>query len=243
MVWTNKHNEVLVQEMYLFEPWNFKRGSKQRGQVWERISESLNQYESPKFTVNQKSVRDHYIFLEKEQKKKIREEEKASGVTPVHTSFDDSMADIIERFREKDAEDQQQDVEKRGKADEETAKAVEMRKSSMETFAQSKKRKGEQEQKKSKRSTGTETVAYLRERAELDASLKREELQLRRAELDEKKVQQEGLMAQQENLTKMLCESIKSQQKQQEQLLQQMQLQNTALLTLLQGAVSKQKDT
>ena len=50
-------------------------------------------------------------------------------------------------------------------------------------------------------------------------------------------------MAQQDNLTKMLCESIKSHQKQQEQLLQQMQLQNTALLTLLQGAVSKQKDT
>ena len=113
----------------------------------------------------------------------------------------------------------------------------------METFVQSKKRKGEQEQKKSKRSTGTETVAYLREKAGLDASLKREELQLRRAELDEKKVQQEGLMTQLENLTKMLCESIKSQQKQQEQLLQQMQLQNTALLTLLQGAVSKQKDT
>ena len=55
------------------------------------------------------------------------------------------MADITERFRDKDAEDQQQDAEKRGKADEETAKAVEMRKSSMETFAQSKKRKGEQE--------------------------------------------------------------------------------------------------
>ena len=42
MVWTNKHNEVLVQEMYLFEPWNFKPGSKQRGQVWERISDSLS---------------------------------------------------------------------------------------------------------------------------------------------------------------------------------------------------------
>ena len=210
MVWTNKHNELLVQEMYLFEPWNFKRGSKQRGQVWERINDSLNQYESPKFTVKQNSVRDHYIFLEKEQKKKIREEEQASGIAP---SFDDSMTDIIERFREKDAEDQQQDAEKRGKADEETAKAVEMRKSSMETFVQSKKRKGEQEQKKSKRSTGTETVAYLRERAELDASLKREELQLRRAELEEKEVQQEGLMTQLGNLTKMLCESIKSQQK------------------------------
>ena len=49
--------------------------------------------------------------------------------------FDDSMAAIIQHFRETDAEDQQQDAEKRGKADEETAKAVEMRKSSMETFA------------------------------------------------------------------------------------------------------------
>ena len=78
MVWSNKHNEVLVQEMYLFEPWNFKRRRKQRGQVWERISKTHSQYESPKFTVNQKSVRDHYIFLEKEQKKKIREEEQAS---------------------------------------------------------------------------------------------------------------------------------------------------------------------
>ena len=106
------------------------------------------------------------------------------------------MADIIERFGEKDAEDQQQDAEKRGKADEETAKAIEMRNSSMEIFAQSKERKGEQEQKKSKRSTGTETVTYLREKADLDAGLKREELQLRRAELGEKKVQQEGLMAQ-----------------------------------------------
>ena len=37
----------------------------------------------------------------------------------------------------------------------------------METFPQSKKRKSEQEQKKCKRSTGTETVAYLREKADI----------------------------------------------------------------------------
>ena len=80
MVWTDQHNDVLLQEMYLFEPWKYKRGSKQRGQVWERISESLNEHESPRFTVKQKSVRDHYILLKKEQKKKIREEEKASGI-------------------------------------------------------------------------------------------------------------------------------------------------------------------
>ena len=41
-------------------------------------------------------------------------EENASGIAPVSTSFDDSIADKIERFREKDAEDQQQDMQKRG---------------------------------------------------------------------------------------------------------------------------------
>lgn len=81
--------------MLLFEPWKYKRGSKERGQLWERISESLNEHESPRFTVNQKSIRDHYILLEKEQKYKIREEEKASGIAPQHTPFDESMTEII----------------------------------------------------------------------------------------------------------------------------------------------------
>lgn len=66
-------------------------------------------------------------------------------------------------------------------------RGIDLKKASMETFSQSKKRKGEQEQKKCKRSTGAENVAYLREKAEFDASLKREELQLRKAELDVKK--------------------------------------------------------
>ena len=90
-------------------------------------------------------------------KEKIREGEKSSGIAPVHASFDDSMANITECFREKGAKDQQQDAEKRGKADEETVKAAEMRNSSIETFAHSKKRKGKQEQKKFMRFTGTDT--------------------------------------------------------------------------------------
>lgn len=81
MFWAAVHNEVLIREMYLFEPWQFKKGSKQRGQVWEQISDSLNEIDSPKFSVNQKAVRDHYNLLEKEHKKRIRDEEKASGIS------------------------------------------------------------------------------------------------------------------------------------------------------------------
>ena len=77
--------------MHLFEPWNNKKVSKQRGQVWEQISQSLNETDTPKFTVSQKSVRDRYNYLEKEQKQRIKEEEKGSGISSDHTEFDESM--------------------------------------------------------------------------------------------------------------------------------------------------------
>ena len=114
-----------------------------------------------------------------------------------------------------------------------------MRKAALETFSQGKKRKGEQVVKKSNRATGSETVAYLKEKSELNADLKKDELQLRQRELDERKAQQDSFLAQQESFTKMLTQSMANQQKQ-EQLMQQMQLQNSALISLLQG-MSKDK--
>ena len=121
MVWTDKHNETFVAEMYLHEPWKYKKGSKERGNVWDMISESLNSNDHPKFAVCLKSVRDHYNHLEKEQKRKIREEEKASGIAPEHSAFDDSMEDIIERFKAWDEEDQRQVAASKEKADADSA--------------------------------------------------------------------------------------------------------------------------
>ena len=80
-------------------------------------------------------VRDHYNHLEKEQKRKIREEEKASGIAPEHSAFDDSMEDIIERFKARDEDDQRQVAANKEKADADAAVAADMRKASMETFS------------------------------------------------------------------------------------------------------------
>ena len=41
-LWSDKHSETFVAEMYLHEPWKYKKGSKERGNVWDMISESLN---------------------------------------------------------------------------------------------------------------------------------------------------------------------------------------------------------
>ena len=38
MIWTKQHNDMLIREMYLFDPWKYKKGSPQRGNVWEQIS-------------------------------------------------------------------------------------------------------------------------------------------------------------------------------------------------------------
>lgn len=236
MFWAAVHNEVLIREMYLFEPWQFKKGSKQRGQVWEQISDSLNEIDSPKFSVNQKAVRDHYNLLEKEHKKRIRDEEKASGISPENTDFDNSMEDIIEQFKVRDTVDQQQDADKNEKAIAETAQAVEMRKSSMETFAQTQKRKAlpSEDVKKSKKPVGSDTLAYLKVKAEIDAELKREELKIRKTELEHKTAQEEALQTQQQVLTERLFDSLNRQQEQQQQLMQQIQIQNTSMLALLQ---------
>lgn len=87
--------------------------------------------------------------------------------------------------------------------------------------------------KKSKRATGSDTVAFLKEKAELDAELKREELKIRKQEMRDKKAERDNLHAQQQATSAILHESMQQQQRQQAQLMQQIQIQNAALIPLL----------
>ena len=76
----------------------------------------------------------------------------------------------------------------------------------------------------------------------MDSELKREELKLKQEEMNERKAQQESFISfftQQEALTSALKETISAQQKQQEQLIQQMQVQNAALITFMQKMANK----
>ena len=242
MIWTEQHNDMLIREMYLFEPWKYKKGSPQRGNVWEQISVSLNDLDDPKFDVTQKSIRDHYNLLEKQQKKRLRDEEKASGISPVHSDFEDAMENIIQLFIGKDEEDQKNDAQKKEKYDADTAKILEMRQSAMESLAETKKRKGDSEAGKRKRkmSNGSDTIAFLQQRYQVDSELKREELKLKQEEMNERKAQQDSFIAQQAALTNTLKETISAQQRQQEQLIHQMQAQNAALITLMQKIANKE---
>lgn len=56
MVWIDKYNEIFVVEMYFYEFWKYKKGFKERGNVWDMISEFLNSNDYLKFVVCLKFV-------------------------------------------------------------------------------------------------------------------------------------------------------------------------------------------
>jgi len=77
MRWTKQHDLILLQEILMFEPFGQKKGSPERGRVWETISESLNGHiqDNITFHTTLRSVRDrlgmkkkHLEYLQKSLK-------------------------------------------------------------------------------------------------------------------------------------------------------------------------------
>ena len=59
MEWTDDHDILLLREMIASELFQFKKGSPDRGKIWESIQERLNKLDNPKFVIKEKrGVRD-----------------------------------------------------------------------------------------------------------------------------------------------------------------------------------------
>eukprot|EP00795_Rhopilema_esculentum_P008078 gene8078-biopygen9216 len=135
--------------------------------------------------VDQRAVRDRFLKLERSFKRKMAEEERASGISPPEpTELEQAIQDIIERGTEAQA------VMLRvgGKVDEkekETAESI--RKRSMKRLAETRERESQEGGKKIKKTVwdkDTEVMHYMREKTEREAELKREEFELRRREIE-----------------------------------------------------------
>ena len=59
------HQFPIGREMLIYEPFNHKRGSVQRGESWKLIAESLNSLDEPNYTVTRHSLREKYTVMEK----------------------------------------------------------------------------------------------------------------------------------------------------------------------------------
>ena len=73
MEWTTEHDMLFCREVIAFDLYQYKPGSKERGQCLDRIAESLNSIEESWFQADQKSLRDRIkkllkLYVEKRNK-------------------------------------------------------------------------------------------------------------------------------------------------------------------------------
>ena len=196
----------------------------------DKIADILNAIQNPWFKVDQRSIRDRLKKLLKAFITKKNAEERASGINPEYSELDDLLNDINERKHEGEIRENQNSEEKNKKVDKERAEAEQVRRMSMERLSETKKRLSTSASTdelevspptKRPRSSGGDTIMYLREKSEKDFALREEELRLKRAELEAAKERDSHL------------------QQQSALMLQQCQQQSAAMMLLVQKVVEK----
>ena len=187
MEWTQECDLLLLQEIVVSQPYKFKPSTRDRGQVWEGITARLNATELFHDRLrNKRAVRDRYQLLSKKFKNKMAEEERASGISPEMTETDKLLEQIVEQFEESERDAGEQSEKNDQNKENERKKAEEMRNRSMEKLGETQKRKATAEDGQQttprKRSSGSETLVYLREKAEREFELRQEELEVEKKE-------------------------------------------------------------
>ena len=229
MEWTDEHDVLFLREMIASDLFTHKKGSPDRGKVWEGIVDRLNSVQYPNFSLKDKrGVRDRWSLLQTKFKRRIREEEKASGIIPDELTEKDLL---IEELCEK--EESSISNSRKQSSDKEAAEDV--RKKAMERMGETTKRKSEKEEgrkeKKSRRS-GADVVEYLKEKAKGDQALRQEEMEARRKD-------QENLARQQEGMVDVMKQQAEQMQATQMHMLQQQQMMTQALMAVLQRVLEK----
>ena len=96
MYYTEQLNIILCREVVFENPYVYKKGSPQRSETWKKIVDVLNKCAFPQFNVDHRAIQDYINVLVNKYKKKIRAEERASGISPDELSeLDDLIQQII----------------------------------------------------------------------------------------------------------------------------------------------------
>ena len=248
MEWTNQHDTLFLREVRASDLYETRKGSPERGKLWDEIAARLNNLSHPKFLVNKRSLRDRLNLLMAKFKAKNREEERASGISPELQEIDTLLEELCEKAEE--AKNRPSVGDKRQNAQREKAQAEEMRLKAMETMGQTKKRDeksdGVNPTKKKRKSTG-DAIGYLEKKAEQEMALRREEMEMRKQEEQRSSQQttmQQGMLRmiqqQQEDQLKQQQRSQNQQQQFMQSMLNQQQQQSQALLNLIERLAPKE---
>ena len=99
MDWTRRHDTLLFREILVVNPFQAKKKTTQRAELWQSIANNLKKSEDPHFkeTLAKRSVQDRYTLLCKKQKKRMSYEKSASGISPEVTELNVLIEEAIEK--------------------------------------------------------------------------------------------------------------------------------------------------
>ena len=100
MVWNNNKNKTLCREALLFQPYQFKPRSHERGSAWGAIAENFIASVTWSFKFDARSVRERLTGIVTKYKQKIEDELNVSGVSREHTLLDEALEEISEKMEE-----------------------------------------------------------------------------------------------------------------------------------------------
>ncbi|XP_028408180.1 uncharacterized protein LOC114530762 [Dendronephthya gigantea] len=190
MEWTEDHDLLLMREMMVSDLFLYKKGSPNRGVVWDSIVENLNRIENPVFGLKDKrSVRDRWNLLKTKHKKKTRDEEAASGIDVDDLTERESM---IEELCAK--EDSFVDVDTARKQ-KERENAEDVRMKALERMGETRKRgttEDEDSRPKKTRRGSSELIEYLKQKSSTDSELREQQLEMMRMMQDQHKKMMES---------------------------------------------------
>ena len=235
MFWTDRHDVILCREILIHSPFQYKKSSIQRGQVWNDIAERLVAVDEVRFKsdLDRRGVRDRYNLLANKLRRKLKDERKASGIETDMSEVEVALEDLIEREDESDKqhkENQDQNLKRK----EDRQQAEDIRTKSLERLGETQKRKGQdsnlQTKAKKKRATGGDAVVFLRERTEAMVAARKEEVSM-------KVKQQEAESKRHQDFLELMRQQQQQQQQQmhnmQAMLLQQQQQQTQLIMALV----------
>ena len=206
--WTEQHDLVFLREMVASDIFYYKKGSPDRGRIWEGIQQRLNSVEQPKFVLKDKrAVRDRWNLLQSKFRKRIADEEKASGIDVEMSERDVLIEELCSK------EESLASKANRKKADREAADHV--RREAMERMKGTAKRKSSESDTKGggnkSRRNGGELVDFLREKAKSEQEFRQRELEVREREQESAAKRQQDilqLMAQQQMVLMSLMQKL-----------------------------------
>ena len=220
MVWNSEKDETLCREILLFEPYQFKERTRERGNAWKSIAENLNAIDCQNFRVDSRAVRERFFHIKARFERQTRDDNKATGISPEVTLLDQALQDISDRIQEAEANLEHENKTSKERSNLEKLEAEEIRNRAVENLGETMQRKRENSEggnsagSKRHRSTGTDTLQYLREKGERDQELRVRELDLRQQENS----QQQSIFS---------------------TMLQQMQTQNQQMMTIMMKFAEK----